>query len=706
MKMSPLIVCAAFWPVLAWSQTCTPTLIARTQFHEGGPNASGIHMRFLGTCPWSVTTNTPWITLEQPRSGVAIASLIERMIPAQYTIPANNTELARQGRIDVQLGDRTFSLLIFQNARSCPITVSPSIRNVPSGGGSAQFTLTSNPAGCHVSSSKPANLPGSWSFDPTEAARYPTIDPGVQASSSFAPLSLNFAFHAGRYEAPITINQPGATGCGALLLPTAAFPGPQGGTNTVSLTLNPACIWNAVSTSPWITIPLPDAGLGSRDIRYTVAENPAVSSRVGGITIAGTTFPVIQAGRGVIPPSEGLRFVPLTPCRVVDTRAAYAGPRTGPFGPPRLTRGSARTIPVPASSTCQIPTNARAYVFNITLDTVEEQTGPVEMLSIWQDDDLPSDVRMLRTSTGGYIANAAIVKAAANGAIRVTSSHDVNLILDITGYFAEEPSGLLYYPVSPCRAVDTRGPLYSSLPPPYGNLRLQARENRTFRLPGSPACQLPAAPAYSMQLTLAPGELTNGNPVAFVTAYPTGVPQPNISTMNSLFGYAVANSAIVPASTNGSIDLFAFDATNVIMDVNGYFAPDDGTGRGLRYYPIRPCRVMDTQDPMFPGGFRGPAMTSSYYRTITIPDAHCYGLPANARAWAINASVAPNAAVPFLSLWPAATPWPNVSQLNAFQGQTVANFGIVPSSESGAVDIRVAGPSSHVTLEVSGYFAR
>ncbi|MBX7134004.1 MAG: hypothetical protein K1X67_15130 [Fimbriimonadaceae bacterium] len=65
--------------------------------------------------------------------------------------------------------------------------------------------------------------------------------------------------------------------------------------------------------------------------------------------------------------------------------------------------------------------------------------------------------------------------------------------------------------------------------------------------------------------------------------------------MNAYFGYAVANSAIVPASANGSIDVFSFNRTNLILDVNGYFAPDDGTGRGLRYYPVPQCRVLDTQ---------------------------------------------------------------------------------------------------------------
>ncbi|MFN7934472.1 MAG: FG-GAP repeat protein [Bryobacteraceae bacterium] len=406
--------------------------------------------------------------------------------------------------------------------------------------------------------------------------------------------------------------------------------------------------------------------------------------------------------------SGGLRFVPMTPCRLVDTRPVYAGSRTGSFGPPALSAGVTRTIPITSSTMCAVPASAKAYVFNVTLDTFYDQTGPVDFVTVWPTGESRPDYYTARTTTGGYIANAAIVKAGTNGAVDVLASQSVNLILDINGYFTDDLSvgGLLYYPVNPCRAVDTRGPIYSSLPPPYGNQRMQARDNRSFRLPGSPACTLPAVAAYSMQLTLAPGELTNGAPVAFLTAYPTGVAQPNISNMNSIFGYAVANSAIVPASTSGSIDVFAYDATNLIVDINGYFGPDDGSGRGLYYFPTRQCRVMNTQEVTLTGSFGGPAMSPGADRTVPIPAGRCAGLPETAKAWALNVWVAPNGAgMPYLSMWPSGTAWPNISQLNAFQGQTVANSGIVPASSIGWIDIRVAGPT-HVALEVAGYFAR
>ena len=61
------------------------------------------------------------------------------------------------------------------------------------------------------------------------------------------------------------------------------------------------------------------------------------------------------------PPSV---FVAITPCRVVDTRAAAGFP--GSFGPPSLFANSNRTFPIQSSSVCQIPSTALAYSFNVT----------------------------------------------------------------------------------------------------------------------------------------------------------------------------------------------------------------------------------------------------------------------------------------------------------------------------------------------------
>ena len=60
--------------------------------------------------------------------------------------------------------------------------------------------------------------------------------------------------------------------------------------------------------------------------------------------------------------------------------------------------------------------------------------------------------------------------------------------------------------------------------------------------------------------------------------FPAGQPQPVVSTLNAYQGQIVANAAIVPAGTSGSVDVYASDNTNVIIDINGYYAaPTDAS---------------------------------------------------------------------------------------------------------------------------------
>lgn len=472
--------------------------------------------------------------------------------------------------------------------------------------------------------------------------------------------------------------------------------------------------WYISSSVSWITFD-PIYGEGEQEIRYTVHPNLTGTSRTGNVTFSSGLQPpirVTQSGPSV--PGNGLRFVPVTPCRLLETRTAYAGTTwTGAYGPPLLTSAAPRKLPIAGNPRCNIPATAKAFALNITVDTVANNTGPVDQVTVYPSGQARPAFATIRTSTGGYIANSAIVAAGADGAVDIAVSSSAHVLVDINGFFTDTGDGLLFYPFTPCRAVDTRGAPYGLLPAPYGNSRLQAQQPRAFRLPGSPGCQnLPAAAAYSLQMTLVPGTHSSGAPVAYVTAYPSGPNTPGISNTNSLSGYVVANSAIVPASSNGTIDVVAYNATNLILDVNGYFAADDGSGRGLAYFPVPQCRVLSTVGSTHQGSFGPPALTPTADRTIQVGGGACGGIPSTARAFALNAWVQPNGlSMPYLTLWPAGLPWPNISQLNAFEGQTVANSAIVPASfgqpgvPDGSIHIRVAN-QTNVGLEVAGYFAR
>lgn len=126
------------------------------------------------------------------------------------------------------------------------------------------------------------------------------------------------------------------------------------------------------------------------------------------------------------------------------------------------------------------------------------------------------------------------------------------------------PAAQVFVPVIPCRVADTRNPSG-----PFGGPELGPGQSRSFVVPNS-ACGIPtAATAYSLNVTVVPNAQ-----LGFLTIWPTGQAQPAVSTLNSsITGAVVANAAIVPAGTNGAVSVYAADATQVIIDVNGYFAP-------------------------------------------------------------------------------------------------------------------------------------
>ncbi len=80
--------------------------------------------------------------------------------------------------------------------------------------------------------------------------------------------------------------------------------------------------------------------------------------------------------------------------------------------------------------------------------------------------------------------------------------------------------------------------------------------------------------------------------------WPQGEPQPVVSTLNNLTGDLVANAAIVPAGTGGGIATYPTNDTDLMVDINGYFAPPEPGGLSL--YPVAPCRV--DRHPQRPAG--------------------------------------------------------------------------------------------------------
>jgi hypothetical protein len=412
------------------------------------------------------------------------------------------------------------------------------------------------------------------------------------------------------------------------------------------------------------------------DVAFSAASPQINSAGVsgGGSATAGTTDSTI------INPVAPLRFVPVTPCRIADTRQNTA-PFTGQFGGPKLAGGNSRAFSIPASS-CVIPATAQAYSLNVAVIP----QGLLGFLTMWPTGQPRPFASILNSLDGRIKSNTAIVPAGTGGAISVYVSDPSDVVLDITGYFvpATDPAALAFYPVAPCRIADTRNPAG-----PLGAPSLVGGQGRTFPVL-SAACNVPAtAQAYSLNLTAVPP-----GPLGFITAWPTGQTMPGASSLNALTGTIVANGAIIPAGTGGAIDIFAINDTNLVIDINGYFAPM--APGGLSLYNITTCRVLDTRQ-------LAGAQPFTAQLDVSVSTGAC-GIPASAPAAVLSATVVPVGALGFLALWPQGQIRPTVSTLNALDAAITSNMAIVPTN-NGSIS-SFASDLTQLILDISGYFGQ
>src|ERR1022692_3728065 len=253
---------------------------------------------------------------------------------------------------------------------------------------------------------------------------------------------------------------------------------------------------------------------------------------------------------------------------------------------------------------------------------------------------------------------------------------------------------LRFVAVTPCRVVDTRW-----VNGPFGGPPIPRQGSRDFAIPNGP-CLIPTtAAAYSLNVSVVPQ-----GPLGYLTVWPAGQPRPVVSTLNSLDGRIKANAAIIPAGTTGKISIYAASTTNVIVDVNGYFAPVSGST--LAFYPLTPCRVADTRHSGYPQGLGPPSLPGGQERQFPILNATttCNILSSGVAAYSLNFGVVPHGPLGYITVWPTGESRPTVSTLNDIPGQVIANAAIVVAGTNGKVSVYPTSDTD-VVIDINGYFA-
>src|SRR5215210_6024911 len=126
----------------------------------------------------------------------------------------------------------------------------------------------------------------------------------------------------------------------------------------------------------------------------------------------------------------------------------------------------------------------------------------------------------------------------------------------------------------------------------------------------------------------------------------------------------------------------------------------------FRFYPLTPCRLVDTRQPA-----DAPILSHGATRTFTI-QGKC-GVPSGAKAVALNVTVIGPTGQGYLTVFPAGTARPIVSNINYAGGESALANGVIVPLGASTPDLSVfpyviqpygVQGQTHLVLDVSGYF--
>ena len=439
-------------------------------------------------------------------------------------------------------------------------------------------------------------------------------------------------------------------------------------------------------TCPTVTSMAPGA---SQSFRFTVRLDPAYTGdgsdldNVGSVvttTPAPTVDPTPPPAPTPAPPlgaqgAAGLKFVPVDPVRVLDTRDGTGGVTAGKVAP-----GGMVSFPVIGG---QVPPNAEAVALNVTTTAVD---GP-GYATVWpHGEPMPATSSVNVSDAGETAANAAVVPVGAGGMLDMSTFEGAHLVVDLTGYWVPAGStidGRLHSVSAPTRLLDTRDGTGGK---PGG--AFAAGEQFDLQVTGG------AVPAGA---TAAVVTVTYTGPAApgYLTLWPAGGARPTVSTTNPNGpGDIRSNLAIVKIGVGGKVSVFSYQPSDVVVDVVGYFA-DDVSGHGL-FTPMSPHRVEDSRQAGQPFGRIGDG------ETATLP----FGglVPAAATSVIYNLTATQTAAGGFLTSYAAGQPRPLASSVNwSGPGQNRAAFNGSALGTGRGVD-QFAYSATDVIVDLAGWF--
>jgi hypothetical protein len=455
---------------------------------------------------------------------------------------------------------------------------------------------------------------------------------------------------------------------------TSSLTGPSGPVSTCTLhpgnTLDPTAQGILRSENAVVVVPRTALEPG----RYTAA----VTSNGGNVTwsfdvdpqapLTASLSPLPAAPAKIeaiatTPTSSASSFEPITPYRHADSRK---GARLV-----RLRAGQPRRVDIAGADVTAVSANF----------TVTEQAGQGH-LRVY---NCTSGVPTISTVnfTWSPAANQAVVPLS-KGGLCLYSSADTHVVIDVNGWFRAGASATNFTPLPPKRIYDSRSAATPGLAP---------KTTRAINVTGVPGGAPAGASAVAVNLTV-----VNPSTPGFIRAFPCDqTTRSEVSNVNFAAGETRPNSAIIPVSAAGTICVESKTATDVIVDINGYFSPD----AAYQFTPLNLVRLLDTRSTTASVNpiTKGQRLGSGQIAKIKV--AGVRGVPVDAKAVTVNLTATEALVDGFVTAYPCGA-MPDVSTLNAGPTrQAVANGTMVGLNGAGELCVYTARPT-HLVIDISG----
>ena len=192
-------------------------------------------------------------------------------------------------------------------------------------------------------------------------------------------------------------------------------------------------------------------------------------------------------------------------------------------------------------------------------------------------------------------------------------------------------------------------------------------------------------PSASVQAALVNITVTNNAGWGFLEAWAPRSLRPPTSVVNVVQpGEDVANASVVTLDADGRFVLHATMATDVVVDVLGWFSTTPGTATAGRFVPVDPGRLIDTRQPA--GAQLSSGSTNTYVEAagrVDLPVAGRLGVPAAANVGAaVVVLTALGTSAPqsgFATAHAGGSTAPDASNVNTNgNGDIRANLAVVP----------------------------